>query len=115
MRLVVLSLIAVTATPSVVPACRSAMDCEPVVCPCGCGREEGDCCCTASSGSELESHCVMHAGQSAPWVLSVLKIGPTRVGGAPILWCWQALDMLPKAAVWGLDLAPEVPPPRCIA
>jgi hypothetical protein len=89
----------------------SAAD-EPVMCDCGCGREEGSCCCAAPRGSDLAMRChgdsedaEVRISLRPPAVLGV----SVRLEGPGVGSETGAADAIGRYAV---DLEPDLPIPE---
>jgi hypothetical protein len=89
----------------------SSSDPAPQICACGCGKMEGQCCCTAHRGTELSLQC---ADRSDPGRDSggPIRIGPPRALGvdAPEGSFAQYAD--DDQVRPGCRPKPETPPPR---
>lgn len=109
-----LMLLAIIQNPILPGIHRSENAGDPTICPCGCDRIEGDCCCTEPRTSRFEFGCRNGDDPNAPLENSSSSkiIGPPDVIGliAPV----PAPSGIEEATnrFVGPDTPPEIPPPR---
>ena len=110
----VMALVVVAVLPMIPVVTPVANGDSPTICACGCGKIEGECCCSATRVSRLEFGCSNRDDPNDPLdgTGTGKIIGPPEKPGL-VLPNPAAADLEePAYAFAGLDPRPEIPPPR---